>query len=151
MRRMISLAATAGTLLVALEPCIAAEDIRDLGMPEHRAAMFAGAQLRLGMGGAQRERPTARLQLGVTHSYQDRRSASPATVYRASAFELGASRRGAPAFSIAGADSREFQRRLGMSTGGAIAIGALAVVGLVAVAFAAGGTGACEDGCGIGD
>ena len=145
MRRMISLVAAAGTMLLAIQPCIAAEDVRDLGMPGHQTAMFAGANLRLGLGGAHRERPTARLQMGLTHTYRDPRSASPATVYRVNSFELGASRSGAPVLAIGGTDVRQFEQRLGMSTGAAIALGAGALVALVAVAFAAGGSTVPDD------
>ena len=150
MRKSISLAAAAGTLLLAAQPCVAADDIRDVGMPMHQTAMFAGGNLRLAFDGRHRARPTARLQLGVTHSYHDLHSASPPIVYRSAAFELGASRRGAPALAIGGTDVRQFEQRLGIGTGGAIAIGVLAVAGLVDVAFAAGDS-PCEDGCGIGD
>lgn len=139
MKRTISLCAVAAATMLAAQPCLAADDIRELGMVEHRSAMFAGANVRLGFGGPQRQAPAARLQVGMTHIYQDRRSASPATVYRLSGFELGASRRGAPSLSIGRADVREFERRLGLSTGGAIAIGAGAVVAVLAIAFAAGG------------
>jgi hypothetical protein len=135
-----TLAAIAALLAGSAQPCFAADAFRSFGNVEHRSSAFAGARFRVPLGGGgERRSPTARLHLGVDHVYSDRHSAAPAVTYRTSTLELGVSRRGAPALFVGGAPAREIERRLGISTGGAIAIGAgLMLVILVAAAAAAG-------------
>ena len=120
----ISLAAAA-LLLAGAQPAFAADDFRGIdARPEHRSSAFAGARFGIAFGGPrERQRPTARLQLGVDHIYRDSRSAAPTVAFRTSALELDLSRRGSPALTVAGAGARDVERRLGISTGGAIAIG----------------------------
>jgi hypothetical protein len=143
MKTRQALAALAAAALTT-QPALAADDFRNLETrAEHRSAAFAGARVRLpfgGGGGERRERASARLQLGVDHIYEDRRSAAPATVYRTAGVELGFSgRRSAPTLFVGGAPARDIERRLGISTAGGIAIGAgVALVVLVAAAAASG-------------
>jgi hypothetical protein len=139
MKRKHLLAGLAAAVLAA-QPALAADDFRHLeARPEHRSAAFAGARLRVPLGGDERSReaPSARFQLGVDHVYEDRRSAAPARAYRTSGLELGFAR--GPNLFVAGAPAHTARQRLGISTGGAIAIGAaVTLVALVAVAAAAG-------------
>ena len=134
MTALVRTVAGAAALLGAAQPCLAAEDFRDLSMLEHRSSAFAGARFRVPLGGGRdREAPSARLQLGVDHVYRDRRTGASAVTHRTSGIELGVSRRGAPALFVGGAPARDLERRLGVSTGGAIAIG----VGVTLVALLA--------------
>ena len=129
MKTMHTLAAFA-TLAAAAQPALAADDFRYIeARPEHRTAAFAGARLRIPLGAeTRRARPSARLHLGMEHVYEDRRIAAPAQAFRTSALELGFSRRSGPTFFIGGAPVGEVERRVGISTGGAIAIGVGATV-----------------------
>lgn len=120
--------AAAAALALTTQPALAADDFRNIETrADHRSAAFAGARFRVpfGTGAAERrERASARLQFGVDHVYEDRRAAAPATAYRTAGVELGFSRRrSAPTLFVGGAPAREIEQRLGISTGGAIAIG----------------------------
>lgn len=139
MRTMTGSAAAAALLLASAQPCFAADDLRGIdSRPEHRSSAFAGARFRVPFGGpAERQKPTARLQLGVDHIHRDTRSAAPARTYSTSGLELGVTRHGAPSLSVAGTPARQLERRLGISTGGAIAIGVgVTLVALLAVVAA---------------
>jgi hypothetical protein len=136
--KIVNAFAGIAALALVAQPALAADDFRNIETrAEHRSAAFAGARIRVPIGSgeaAERRRPSARLQLGVDHVYEDRRSASPAVAYRTSGIELGFSRsRAAPSLFVGGAPARDVQRRLGVSTGGAIAIG----VGVTLIALLA--------------
>jgi hypothetical protein len=138
MRATTCLAALAAAAMTA-QPVLAADDLRALGTNlEQRTTTFARAHLRvpLGSSGAARERPSARLQLGVARLFQDRQSAVPTPGRYASALEIGLTRRTAqPTLFIGGMPARALERRLGVGTGTGLAIGAgVVLVALVAVA-----------------
>ena len=137
MTRFSISAAFAAAALVS-QPVAAAEDPRSHATAvEQRTGAFAGARLRIPLGAQRaRERPSAALQLGFEHIRRDRGAGSSMTARRGSALELGFSGKEKPAFLVAGTPARTMERRLGVSTGGAIAIGAgvtlLVLVALVA-------------------
>jgi hypothetical protein len=136
MKRIASIAAAAVLLAASAQPCLAAEDLRELSAPHHRTGTFVGATVRLAAGADSAPKPQARLQMGFSRHHSDARSAAPGTSARVATFELGASAKGKPALFMGGRDVRGLKDRLGMSTGGAIAIGAGVVVGLLALAMA---------------
>lgn len=116
-------------------PCLAADDFRVTGDPQHRMAAFAGASIRVPMGNGV-GKPTARLQLTMIHSYEDRQSASPSRTFRPAGFELGASGKKAPALFLNGQDLAQTKRKLGANgssktwliVGGVLLAGAVAIL-----------------------
>ena len=137
MTRFSVSAALAAAALVS-HPVSAAEDPRShAAAVDQRTGASAGARLRVPIGARKtRERPSAALQLGFEHIRRDGGAASSMTARRGSALELGFSGKEKPAFLVAGTPVRTMERRLGVSTAGAIAIGAgvtlLVLVALVA-------------------
>lgn len=142
MQRAVGRIATLSLLVAAAQPCFAADDIRDIGSPRREAAAFAGANFRLEFGRATRPRPTARLQLGVTHSYGDIGPAAPTQVHMVRGIELGASGSGEPRFYLGGQDAREIGRRLGVngSTRTILIVGGVLVVVVVVGLLTSGGS-----------
>jgi hypothetical protein len=125
--------AAAAVAMIAVTPCLAAQDVRDTGSSELRSAAFAGANLRMPLG-TKAARPTARLQLTTIHSFEDRQSASATRTYRAPGLELGfATKRGAAMF-INGQDVAQTKRKLGIngSTNTLLIIGGVIVAGAAA-------------------
>lgn len=100
--------------MLCAAPCMAAEDFRTFGSGERRSAAFAGANVRLELG-RKIAAPTARLQLTMTHSYEDRRSAAPARRFGGRGLELGLAQGKQPAFFLNGRDFASTQRRLGLN------------------------------------
>ncbi len=106
----------AALVLMVAQPCFAAEDVRDRAMAHRSSAAFAGAAFKMRWGErAKGDPPSLRLQLGMTHSYQDRQSASPADIHRVTGLELGASPKGRPSFRLGGRDFEHFERQLGVN------------------------------------
>jgi hypothetical protein len=126
--KIVNWLAASAMLILTGRPALAAEDFRYINaQPERRTAAFAGALIRMPLGhlGSEaRALPTARLHLGAEHVYRDRRSATAAIRYRTAGLELGLLDNAAPKLFVAGAPIRKAKGRLGISTGGAIAIGA---------------------------
>jgi hypothetical protein len=140
MKALTKGAAALALLATAAQPCLAAEDLRDLGNPVHRSGAFAGGSVRMTLGGKDEARkPQARLQMGFTHHARDMRSASPGQTLRIASFELGASEKGKPAFYMGGHTLGEMKQKLGMSDAAKVGLGALALVGVLAIAFMASG------------
>ena len=150
MKRAFGCIATVSLLMAAAQPSFAAEDMRDIGSPQHQSAAFAGANFRLELGRGFRTRPTARLQLGVTHTYRDIGSAAPTQMHRVSAIELGASRAGEPRLYVGGQDVRQIEQRLGAnaSTGTVLLIvgGVLVAVVVIGLMSSGGQLGPCTGG-----
>ena len=138
MNRIAAVAAAAALLATTTaSPALAAEDIREPSSPQQRTAAFAGGTVRIALSGERKARkPEARLQLGFTHSYADLRSAAPTRTLRVATFELGASDKGKPALYMGGHDVRGLDNRLGLSTGGVVAIGAGVLLGVLALVLA---------------
>ena len=133
--------ATFSFLMLAAQPCYSADDIRDIGNPHRVSAAFAGANVSLALGRGGHPRPAARLQLGVTHTYPDTRSAAPTQMHRFSGFELGASTNGEPIFYLGGQDVRNVEQRLGVkgSTGTVLIVGGVLVALVVVALMSSGG------------
>ena len=140
MTRFTATAAFAAAALVS-QPVSAADNSRShVAAAEQRAGAFAGARLRIPIGARQtRERPSASLQLGFEHIRRDLGPGSGMTARRGSALELRFSDKAKPALLAGGAPVRKVERRLGVSTDGAIAIGVgITVLALLALAVASG-------------
>ncbi len=133
--RAIRLAAAAAVAMLAAQPCLAADDFRGLGAGERQSAAFAGMRLRLPMGSANSERPSARLQLTTFHDYRDAAGAMVRS-HRSPGMELGLDRFGRTSFQMAGQDMAQAQQRLGVSgsTRTALIIGGVVVVVLLLAA-----------------
>ena len=140
MTRFTAAAAFAAAALLS-QPVSAADDPRaHVAASEQRAGAFAGARLRIPLGARQtRERPSAALQLGFEHIRRNSGAGSSMTARRGSALELRFFEQAKPTFLAGGTPVRTVERRLGVSTGGAIAIGAgVTLLVLIAVAAASG-------------
>lgn len=140
MHPMKSAAACAALALVA-QPCGAAEVVSPVAAGERHSSAFAGLNLRLPLGRAgEKEKPSARLQLSMTHEYRD---VTGATLRRhqSRGLELGLGSKGSPAYFVGGQKMSEKDARLRLSGGKTtwlVVAGAvvLAVVVLAAVASA---------------
>lgn len=124
-------------MLAAATPLHAASDVLDQGVQERRTGAFAGLNMRINLTPGQPRRPTLRLQSGFRHHLRDPRSLQPAVTRQSTVIEVGATGGGRARLAIGGTDSRQLGRRLGLSTGATIGIGALVVVGALAIAVAA--------------
>jgi hypothetical protein len=128
-------AAALAVLLLAAQPCAAADDLRDTHTAgARRTAPFAGIGLSLPLAGSGKAKPSARLQFTA---------ARPAggTFGRpaAAGLELGLARAGKPALYLGGRPAEDIGRRLnvGGSTGTVlIVVGGLVVLVLIAAAVA---------------
>jgi hypothetical protein len=131
-----SAAAFAAALAAAVQPCLAADDIRIAGFTEQRMAAFAGATLRVPLGTERAHRPSLRLQLAP--SYQQRDPASGAVrSLRPEGVELGLAA-GRPSFFVAGQRPSGIERRmnLGSTETTLLVVGGVAVAVLILAAVA---------------
>jgi hypothetical protein len=119
---------------MAGQPCLAAGIPGDGGPVRGRMGAFAGMGVAVPLGPGRRSVPRARLQLGPAYGVYDSRSGGLLGSRRPAGLELGLTRRGAAAFSIAGQGRPELERRLGFkgSTGYIVAGGVLILVVLLA-------------------
>ena len=108
----------------------AAVDHRDALQAGSRSGAYAGASVRLGLGGGE-SRPSARLQLGMRSVSGDRHSAGRTLP----ALELGLGGSESGALFIGGRPKAEIERKLGMKDGG---IGTTAVLLFSAALLAVG-------------
>ena len=100
-------AAALACALLAVQPAAAAEDRRDLTAQPHRGAAFAGASLRVPLGGAGRQAPTARLQLSPRYLAGD-------GVRAGSGVELHLRGNGKAALSIGGRSTARMEKKLAL-------------------------------------
>jgi hypothetical protein len=100
--------------MAAATPSLAADDLRDNGSFERRSGAFAGANLRMPLG-TKAATPTARLQLTMIHSLEDRQSGSPTRSFKPAGFELGISGKKAPALFLNGQSMAATKQKLGLS------------------------------------
>ena len=106
MKTMAIAAAAALSVTLAATPCRAADDLRNTLDPGRQTAAFAGANIRLPLGGKRGAKPTARLQLGmVDRSYGARR-------VPAGGLELGLTGRGTPGMFVGGRSTGELRERM---------------------------------------
>ncbi len=127
--------------MLCASPCMAAEDFRNFGAGERRSAAFAGANVRLELG-RKITAPTARLQLAMTHSYEDRQSAAPARKFGGRGLELGLGQGKQPALFLNGQEAKKPDKKLGL---GSTTTTLLVIAGVVAAVFALGALGAFDD------
>jgi len=121
---------------LAAQPCLAAPDYGATGQMERRSGAFAGAVFKVPLGGAVTRKPSARLQLGMSHVYQDRHSSAPPTRLHSSVLEFGLTDNGKPLWLVGGQSTEGLKQRLGISGStktvllivGGVAAAALAVV-----------------------
>lgn len=133
-------AALAAMFSTLAAPALAAEDYRPPEMGQQRTlSAYAGGTLRLAMGKHERAVPRAALTMGFMQKSGSAGTAAPVRHRVVEALSFGGSANSRGQLSIAGVPMQEFDRKLGMSTLGGVAIGAVLGVGvLVAVAMAAG-------------
>lgn len=110
MRKVAAIAAGQIGLLLA-QPCLAADDFREVQGVERRSAAFAGASFRLRLGGDAVSPPTLRLKLATRHVYESQNTAAPTQVREFSAVELGLTKTGKPAPYVAGQSTAEIKRK----------------------------------------
>ncbi|HEY0114043.1 MAG TPA: hypothetical protein VGB59_12970 [Allosphingosinicella sp.] len=154
-RRAITMPAAAA-LMLAAQPCLAAElvSVQAPGAAPtmSRTAAFAGGTIRLplgrgGAGGAKAMKPQARLQIGFAHNRTG--GSFGVREMSVSGLSLGEGRKGKAALFLGGTGLRDFRKKVGMSTGGAIAVGVgVTLVALLALAAA---SGTPDIGCSVGD
>ena len=123
------MSAAGAALMLCASPCMAAEDFRDFGSGERRSAAFAGANLRLEMGRSVAV-PTARLQLAMMHSYEDRQSPARNRKSGGRGLELGLTGFSKGALFLNGREAKPVQPKLGLGGGSTTFL----IVGGVAVA-----------------
>jgi hypothetical protein len=116
--------------LVAAQPCAAASDAPDYN--ERRAGAFAGFNVRMALGGAKPARPSARLQLTTAFELRDSRTGAARTL-KAQGLEIGANRKGAPAFYLNGRNAAERQEAHLLSSSTSTTTWIVLSVALVAV------------------
>lgn len=140
MRNPKHLVAVAAISCMLIEPVFAAEDYRPPEMGQQRTiSAYAGGTLRLSVGTQSRVTPRAALAMGFMQKSGSAGSSAPLRRRVVEMVSFGGTPRSEPKFMIAGVPARDFDRKLGMSTLGAIAIGGVLAVGaIVALAAAAG-------------
>jgi hypothetical protein len=127
-------AAALAVLLLAAQPCAAADDLRDNAPGMRRTAPFAGVSLSLPLSASGKATPSARLQLTPAR-------AAGGTFGRPAApgLELGLAKTGKPALYMGGRPTADLGRRLNMGgkTGTVlIVVGGVVLLVLIAAAVA---------------
>ncbi|HLL58814.1 MAG TPA: hypothetical protein VK391_02865 [Allosphingosinicella sp.] len=104
--------AVAAIGLLAAQPCAAATG--SAAWSDGRMSAFAGANVRLPLGGAKAARPSARLQLTTSYNVRDARTGAVQS-FRAQGLEFGATGNGAPTFYMNGQSTAQMQKKLQLS------------------------------------
>jgi hypothetical protein len=136
MKTLIIAALVAGQIALSAQPAAAAELVRDSGNMPNQVSAFAGARLRVPLGGG-RERPQAAVALtsairgGATGELRFARGAELGFAGGDRAIRLTLA--GTPVWRLAQGKAGPDGRKLGVSTIGWVAIG----VGALAVAYVA--------------
>ncbi|HEX8379929.1 MAG TPA: hypothetical protein VF619_05205 [Allosphingosinicella sp.] len=128
-------AAALAVMLLAAQPCLAADDLRDTSSTQRRSAPFAGAGLSLPIGGPAKARPSARLQFTAARPAGGAFGRSGA----APGLELGLAGAGKPMLYIGGRSTADLGRRMNLSGSRStvlIVVGGLVVLVLIAAAVA---------------
>lgn len=138
MMRKLGAPAAAALFMMMSAPCMAADDRLGWGPREQRAAAFAGANVRLPLGGKVRANPTARLQLTTIRSYQNGQSGnlthSSSVVPRQHVgLELGLESGTKPELFVGGQSTSLVRERLQMAGLADPTLGTIFAVALVAV------------------
>ena len=135
MSRLKHAAAAFAVLLLAAQPCAAADVLRDTDPGQRRTAPFAGLGLSLPLNGPARAKPSARLQFTAARPA----GGSFARAGAAPGLELGLAQSGKPALYLGGRPTADLGRRLNL--GGSkgtilIVVGGIVVLVLIAAAVA---------------
>lgn len=149
MNARLTAAVAAVSLAWTSSAAFAAEDFREpaMGRNSHVSA-FAGASLSIGLGSRTPQKPEARLHAGFRHREAAQLSAIGGRGTFLTGLSLSEGRKGNPALHLGGTEVGQFKERLGISTGGAIAIGVgVTLLALVAVVAASDPP---DIGCGLG-
>lgn len=134
----IRAAATIAACSIAVQPCLAADIPGEGAVVRGRTGAFAGVGVSLPLGTSDRVAPRARLQLGPSFGMYDAQTGALLGSKRPAGLELGASRDGLPALTLAGVGGAQMKRRLGFhgSTGYIVVGGVLVLVVLLGAAVA---------------
>nr|WP_295370402.1 hypothetical protein [uncultured Sphingosinicella sp.] len=98
---------------ICAQPCLAAEDHRELQFGETRRAAFAGTAFRLELGRVAKA-PTARLQVGMRSVSAGAQSSAATRTSHMPALEIGLGGRETGSLFIAGRPARQIEKKLGM-------------------------------------
>lgn len=135
MNTRLTAALAAAALAFPGSAAFAAEDFREPGAVRSHASAFAGASFRIALGSRTPARAQARLHAGFRHRNGADMSSFDGRGTFLTGLSLGGGRHGKPALYMGGTEMGQLKDRLGVSTGGAIAIGAgVTLLALVALA-----------------
>ena len=130
--KSIALAATAAlALTLSSAPARAAEDMRSISDQGRRTGAFAGATVRLPIGGKPGAKPTARLQLGIIDRTRGTRPIP------AGGLELGLTAKGKAEMFVGGRSSREMREQMKLTRSTALVLGGVVAVTMIAVVYLA--------------
>ena len=122
--------AAVAAIIMITPPCVAADDFRESG-PDYRRGAFAGATLKIPMGGNDRTTPRTHFGLGISQVYARTSSAGATQRLQIPGMEVRLTATGKPLLMIAGQNTASIKRQLGVANSTKTA---LLVVGGVAVA-----------------
>lgn len=138
--------AVAALSCMLIEPALAAEDYRPPEMGQQRTlSAYAGGTVRLAMGSHRHAAPKVALTLGFMQKNGSANTTSPVSRRVVEMVSFGGAPHSKPQLMIAGVPTQEFDRKLGMSTLGAVAIGGLLAVGAIVAVAASSGTNIPDD------
>jgi hypothetical protein len=132
-------AAMIAACTAAAQPCLAADLPGESGTIGGRIGAFAGVRLATPLGGGERPRLRARLQIAPSFAMRNAQSGAFAGTRAPAGLELGLARGGAPALAIGGRPAPALGRQLGLhgSTPYIVVGGVLLLVGVLAVVASA--------------
>jgi hypothetical protein len=127
--------AALAVLLLAAQPCAAADDMRDASALQRRTAPFAGMSFSLPLSGPRKGSPSARLQFSAARPA----GGTFAPAGGAAGLELGLAEAGKPEIYISGRSTAQLGRRLNL--GGSkgtilVVVGGVVLLVLLAAAVA---------------
>ncbi len=131
------LAAMLAAGMLMAQPC-AASDVRDAQATQRQSSAFAGLNVRLPLGQAQKAKPTARLQLTTSYRFRDERTGVTQT-FRAQGLEIGGAKGGKPTLYLNGQSTADMQKKLGIGGTGTtlLIVGGIVLVLVIVAASSA--------------
>lgn len=132
MKTFVVKAATALAVTLTAMPCRAAEDRPVTHNLERQTSAFAGVNIRLPLGGKERAKPAARLQMGMVWRSEGAGPRSPDLRYRPGGLEFGLTAKGRPEIYVNGQSAGQMRERLKL--GGSEANAAMIVFSVVLLA-----------------
>lgn len=138
MTRVTQAAAIVAAGMLVAQPC-SASDLGNSQTMLRQSAAFAGLNVRLPLGGAQKIKPTTRLQLTTSHTLRDERTGATQT-FRPQGLEIGGARGGKPTLYLNGQSTADMDKKLGIGGTGTtlLVVGGVLIVLVVAAAVAGG-------------